>query len=174
MESLVEKRNFPIFIKANFSKRLFAFVLDLIIISSLYRLLGIGFKVFKIERSLAFISVYNLARLAVYLLYFFITTLILKGQTIGKAILGIEVVSLYDEKLSLSSIFYREIVGRFVQKKLMFLYLMPIFTEEKQALSDIVAGTVVVDKKNVLDFKEALEIRDNLLNYNCKQEEVNI
>lgn len=66
--------------------------------------------------------------------------------TIGKRILGIKVVTTEGNRLSSG-----QSLGRFLSRFLSSLffcfgYLMALFTEKKQALHDMIAGTIVVER----------------------------
>ena len=81
---------------------------------------------------------------AVTLGYFTLASLITKGQSLGKMITGIRVVSLTSDKLDLGQILIREIAGRFIQNTIMLVYLLPICTPKKQGLIDFFVDTAVV------------------------------
>ena len=76
--------------------------------------------------------------------YFTIASLVSKGQSLGKIIVGIRVVSLSSDKLDLVQILIREIAGRFIQNTLMLIYILPIFTPKNQGLIDFFVDTAVV------------------------------
>ena len=79
-----------------------------------------------------------------------------KGQTLGKMITNIRVINLYGEKLTFSQVLSREVFGRFVQNKFMFLYIIVAFAPMHQSLMDILADTVVIknDVKTFIDQRE--------------------
>ena len=81
---------------------------------------------------------------AIYCLYFAGLTLIFKGQTLGKMIMGLRTVRLDGYHLKLSDIFFREIVSRIIQRPYPFLYLISFFTSEKKQIGDWVANTCVI------------------------------
>jgi uncharacterized RDD family membrane protein YckC len=69
------------------------------------------------------------------------------GQTIGKMVMGLRVVSATNNQLSWSQIVFREGVGRFLQQAFFFLYtiyVMVAFTNKKQGLHDKIADTHVI------------------------------
>jgi len=67
--------------------------------------------------------------------------------TFGKMIVGIKVIADNGQNASLGSIILREIIGKLVSMLILMIgYVMAGFTEKKQALHDMMAGTVVVYK----------------------------
>jgi len=79
-------------------------------------------------------------------LYFSIMESSAKQGTIGKMILGIKVTTITGERIS-----FARATGRFFAKILSSLFLfigyfMAAFTKRKQALHDIIADTLVIDK----------------------------
>lgn len=69
-----------------------------------------------------------------------------KQGTIGKIALGLRVTDLEGNRLTPVKAFLRYI-GRFVSTVICLIgYLFPLFTEKKQALHDMIAGTLVFKK----------------------------
>jgi uncharacterized RDD family membrane protein YckC len=67
--------------------------------------------------------------------------------TLGKKAVGIMVISSKPERLTLNQVLLRETVGKIVSALTIAIgYIMAGFTEKKQALHDMIAGTVVVYK----------------------------
>lgn len=132
---------------AGFWPRFWAYLIDLLIISSLG---GLIIKpIFRvadwaiINPPFLLFTPYKLTMLIMALLYFALMTKYY-NQTVGKMILGIKVIAQQDEKLTLGAIFYREIIGRFISKMLLIPYLFVVFMPKKEALHDIFADTMVV------------------------------
>ncbi len=70
-----------------------------------------------------------------------------KGATYGKMFMGIEVRSVDNQRLSLSKVIIRETIGKIVSGIILGIgYIMVAFTEKKQGLHDLMAGSVVVYK----------------------------
>ena len=72
------------------------------------------------------------------------------GQTLGKMVLGLKVVSLKEESLSWGTVFFREVIGRFIVRTLMFgfTYILVGVLPKKQGLHDIFSDTSVIQEKN--------------------------
>lgn len=69
------------------------------------------------------------------------------GATLGKKALGIKVISDKSEELSWGQVILRETVGKIISIIILYIgYIMAGFTQRKQALHDMIAGTVVVYK----------------------------
>jgi uncharacterized RDD family membrane protein YckC len=84
-----------------------------------------------------------------YILYFgyFIFMTYYYSATFGKMIVGIEVLSDGFKTASLGSIVLRETIGKGLSGLIIMIgYLMAGFTIKKQALHDMIASTVVVQK----------------------------
>ena len=100
------------------------------------------------EQSAALSAIVDLISLAVQIffgwLYFAIMESSSKQATLGKQAMGIFVTDLHGKKIS-----FGKATGRYFGKGISTLifgigYLMAAFTEKKQALHDIMAGTLVV------------------------------
>lgn len=135
---------------ASFGLRAFAFIVDMLVIGALNKIiinvLGIDldYEIYGIEMA-------EILRWIVTILYFVIISLVTKGQTLGKMIVGIRVVSLTTDKLDLGQILVREIAGRIIQNTIMILYLLPIFTPKNQSLIDFFVDTAVVKDDAFID-----------------------
>lgn len=160
MEVLMNEK--PSFAYAGFFIRLVAFAIDMVVVYALKRIVT-SFVITTIAFNLE-VLVYWVITLA----YFTLTTYFNKGQTLGKMITNIRVVSIDGSDLDFLQIVSRETFGRYVQNKFMFLYLIVGFAPMKQSLMDILSDTVVVresvnsyllDQKNISD--KNLEIVTN-------------
>ena len=135
---------------ASFGLRAFAFIIDMIIASAIANII-LAFKLVSPDLVVFNISVTEILRSLVTVLYFTIASLITKGQSIGKIIAGLRVVSLNSDKLSISQILIREICGRYIQNKVFLLYILPIFTPKNQGLIDFFVDTAVVKEEAIRD-----------------------
>lgn len=68
-------------------------------------------------------------------------------QTVGKMIFGLKVKSLKEQKLSWSTVLFRELVSRFINNTIWLPYIAVAFTPKKQGLQDYIADTIVVHEK---------------------------
>ena len=135
---------------AGFWIRLWAFLVDLLIVSAVggifvkqvFRVMDIA-----ITKPFAFLfSPYKVTALVLLLLYFIVMTRI-AGQTVGKMIMGIRVVRTDGAKATWGSVIFREGIGRFISQMLWIPYLLVLFLPQKQALHDVFADTVVVHER---------------------------
>lgn len=140
----------PSFAYAGFFIRLVAFVIDSIVASSLSNIILTIFSVTS-DYTIMGLEVRALMATAISLFYFFILTYLNNGQTLGKMVVGIRVISLDDEKLSFFDCLVREVFVRYIQNFLKILYLIVGFNQNKQSLADIMADTVVI-KDDVVDY----------------------
>lgn len=151
-------KRLPDFAYAGFFIRLVAFAIDMLVVYGLKRII-LSF----VNTELAFnLQVEVLVYWIITLAYFTLTTYFNKGQTLGKMISNIRVVSLDGSDLDFLQIVSRETFGRYIQNKFMFLYLIVGFAPMKQSLMDILSDTVVVRENVSLYFTgKDLEIITN-------------
>lgn len=139
------KDYYPKAFYAGFWKRFIAFMIDSIIASFLSKILVDG--AYAIGGFQTEDKIYTIATTIVFLLYFFIMTLVTNGQTLGKMIMRLRVVRIDGEKLDFMTTLTREVAGRYIHTIgiLSLLYIITAFTERKQNLSDMFADTSVID-----------------------------
>ena len=135
---------------ASFGLRAFAFIVDMLVIGALNKIL-INIVGDNLDYEIYGLKMAEIFRWIVTILYFVIISLVTKGQTLGKMIVGIRVVSLTSDKLDLGQILIREIAGRLIQNTIMILYLLPIFTPKNQSLIDFFVDTAVVKDDAFID-----------------------
>jgi uncharacterized RDD family membrane protein YckC len=78
--------------------------------------------------------------------YFVVMTKIW-GQTVGKMVLGIRVVSDNGKPLSWATVFFREWIGRFISVTIDILYILVAFTPNHKAIHDYIADTKVIHER---------------------------
>lgn len=118
----------------SFKKRILAFLIDAIILGLLASLLS------------ATIILLPLA----FIIYFFYAPIFLASNaraTIGKYMMGISVVDLNGNQLTLQKSFIRLACSLLSGSFFMAGYFFAFFSEKKQTLHDVLAGTIVVDHK---------------------------
>lgn len=135
---------------ASFGLRAFAFIVDMLVIGALNKIL-INIVGDNLDYEIYGLKMAEIFRWIVTILYFVIISLVTKGQTLGKMIAGIRVVSLTSDKLDLGQILIRETAGRIIQNTIMILYLLPIFTPKNQSLIDFFVDTAVVKDDAFID-----------------------
>lgn len=138
--------------KVGFWIRLWAYLIDVIVVSSINAIILSPVAFFQ-DASLfqfEYISVIGILSGIVYYMYFLFMTRFF-SQTLGKMILGIKVISTEQEKVTWGDLFFREIIGRFIHNAffiMKFLYLFVAFTDEKKGLHDMIGNTRVVYAKS--------------------------
>lgn len=129
---------------AGFWMRFWAYLLDLIVISSIIRILiHPVFLLMGLEKSDFLFSPYRIASALVFFLYFVLMTKFL-GQTIGKMVFGLKVISLKRKKLTWGDVLIREWIGRYISKTFWIGYVVAAFTKRKQGLHDLFSDTTVI------------------------------
>lgn len=133
---------------ASYGIRVLAFIIDMAVVGAINTIIkNLGL----IDPDLRFfnLAMTDIVKTLVTILYFTLLGLITRGQSLGKLITGIKVISLSSDDLTASQIIIRETAGRFVQNKLFIIYLLPLFTPKNQGLIDFFVDTAVV-KENAL------------------------
>lgn len=98
------------------------------------------------EKLMIYIIVNLLASFtAVSVLYFLLCEFLLRGQTVGKRVIGLRIVKTNGFSLDSVSIFLRNIFRLIDQFSP--LWIVPVLSRRSQRLGDMVAGTVVVFDK---------------------------
>ena len=148
---------------AGFWIRFWAYSIDLLVI---YAISGLFikplFRIFDISVSSPMFLLFNTYKLTVLILFLAYFTLMTKymQQTVGKMIIGIRVVPKDSQQLTWGTVFFRETVGRFISKILLFPYLLPVFMPNKEALHDLFADTYVIHE-NVYEKEMPVTYRKN-------------
>ncbi|MTD29566.1 RDD family protein [Planomicrobium sp. YIM 101495] len=78
-------------------------------------------------------------------------------QTLGKMVMGIQVVSLKQEKLTWGTLLFREWIGRFLSVTILPLYWLVGFTPLKQGVHDFIADTTVIHEASYRERKVRVE-----------------
>lgn len=158
-------------VQAGFLRRWVALTLDQIILSTLFytlffaALMILGFTVgfetldsLESDQSPTWAIAIGFVMWALYLicdgLYFALMESSRHQATIGKIALGIKVVDQYGHRLSFTHALARWFAAALSYLTLYIGFLMAAFTQKKQALHDLVAATMVVDKWAYTEFPE--------------------
>jgi uncharacterized RDD family membrane protein YckC len=128
---------------ASFGKRFLAALLDGIIISIVNILVTF---VLRAILGRSGVNVANLLGIVVAWLYYAIQETSPKQATLGKQALGIVVTDLQGKRIDFVKAtirYFSKIISSII---LLIGYIMAAFTEKKQALHDMIAGTLVLKK----------------------------
>jgi uncharacterized RDD family membrane protein YckC len=132
---------------AGFWMRFWAYLVDLIVIGSLERIIiNPVFRFFDL--SLAEPSMFAPISVATAVLFYGYFVLMTKffGQTLGKMVFGLHVVTIDGKTLSWSTILLREWIGRFISATIVIGYIIVAFLPKKQGLHDLFVDTTVIHK----------------------------
>jgi uncharacterized RDD family membrane protein YckC len=132
---------------AGFWLRFLAYIIDIAIIAAASAaLLRPIFIQLSLPISSATLSLYGIVSLTLFLLYFILMTKLTNGQTLGKMIFGLRVISLEENNISWKTILFREGVCRYFLQAfpLGMLYVVTAFTGKKQGIGDLLCDTFVV------------------------------
>ncbi|MEY2363724.1 RDD family protein [Lysinibacillus capsici] len=69
------------------------------------------------------------------------------GQTLGKMVFGLRVISLKHDQLTWSDVLFRDWIGRIINNIFMPLYILVVILPENQGLHDYFADTTVVHEQ---------------------------
>ncbi|MGZ0086739.1 RDD family protein [Geobacillus sp. YF-1] len=126
--------------------RFWAYGLDLLVVSSLNRLIVRPlFRLFDwpLEQD----GLFAPAAIAAAILFYAYFVLMTKafGQTLGKMVFGLKVVDERGGRLTWLTVLFREVVGKFISKTLLFVgFLFVAFSEKKKGMHDQFADTIVI------------------------------
>lgn len=160
---------------AAFGKRAIALAVDVAIVVALYSLLiyavnsllalPVEYSSF-LERGLSlkmspyvedhFVEIallYSLSKLAVLFPYFTLLESSRLQATLGKLLFGIKVIDLSGNRVSFARATGRLFAKILSGQVLLIGYLMAAFTERRQALHDLLAGTLVIANEGVVTVK---------------------
>lgn len=136
---------------AGFWMRFWAYLLDLLVVASLNGILVSPLLAMSglADVKIAFFSLEVIFMAVVTLLYFLLLTK-KWGQTIGKRVFGLKVISKNTRQLTWSSLIFREVIGRYILQAFALtytLYVIIAFQKEKQGLHDMIGETYVVHEE---------------------------
>ena len=134
--------------RAGFWMRFWAYLIDLIVIGSLSRLfINPIFRLLDISIvESGIFSPYVIVDSILFFGYFVLTTKFM-NQTLGKLIMGLQVIKLNAEPLDWKTLIFREWIGRYISSVLMLGYIVVAFNPSKQGFHDMFSDTVVVLEK---------------------------
>lgn len=148
------------FVYAKIPKRIGAYIIDLLVLAVILILELIICKNFKyLMSNEQHILLPDILGLINAIIYFSISESSKKQATIGKRAMGIIVTNLHGERLSIGKAFLRNIIkfiGSFIWilssiKEMIIIsflgYILSFFLPKKQALHDLIAGSIVVNRK---------------------------
>ncbi|HLR59098.1 MAG TPA: RDD family protein [Pseudogracilibacillus sp.] len=134
---------------AGFWMRLWAYLIDVIVIFSISGLFTSPLSLLDSFANFSLLGFGSAAAIIsglVYYSYFLIMTK-LTGQTIGKMIFNLKVISKNTGRVSWFDLLFREVVGRFIYNTIFIMklvYLVVAFTPKKQGIHDMIGNTYVV------------------------------
>jgi len=136
---------------AGFWMRFWAYLVDVIIVSSISGLLMSFINMFTESGTIhiGFWTLTGILSALTFYLYFLLMTKYF-NQTLGKMIFGLKVIRGDGENLTWGDLLFREVVGRFIHRVLgilIFLYIVVAFSPKKQGIHDMIADTRVVFTK---------------------------
>ncbi|TFE00916.1 RDD family protein [Jeotgalibacillus salarius] len=138
--------------------RVCAYLFDLLVIGALNGLLVYPvFRLSGLEMGSGMFSGVNIVTAIVFFAYFVLMTKFF-GQTLGKMIFGLRVVSKEGKRPGWITVIIRELAGRYIYTSITFfglpflaiLYAVAAFTPKKQGIHDIFADTAVVHERTVV------------------------
>lgn len=157
------EKEYPPIAYAGFWLRFWAYLIDLILFGALRAMtLGNLFRLLRLPTTNSLLSAYGIISLVLFLGYFILFTKRTNGQTLGKIVMGLRIVSKTQETLSWDTVLFREGIGRFISSASLganLPYLVVAFAPMKRGIADMFADTYVV-KEDYLRFFESLPLKD--------------
>ncbi|ANU12707.1 hypothetical protein B481_1251 [Planococcus halocryophilus Or1] len=134
---------------AGFWVRFWAYLIDLLVVAALTSILVKPvFALSGLETTnMPWYGPFAVVSAVIFYGYFVLMTKFF-GQTVGKMIMGIRVVSLKSDNLSIMTLLFREWIGRFISVTILPLYWIVGFTPLKQGVHDYIADTTVVHEES--------------------------
>lgn len=134
---------------AGFWMRFWAYLLDILIIGSINRILV--YPIFRLFDwplgSVGMFAPVSIITAIIFYAYFVLMTKYF-GQTLGKMVFGLKVISLEGQKLNWSTVMFREWIGRFISGTILILYIVVGFLPKKQGIHDLFADTTVIHERS--------------------------
>lgn len=142
----------PKFFFGGFWIRTAAFAVDWLIIQALTTIFLnlVVYRVFGLEAAGSFGV--EVVELVIFLAYFFATTYFMDGQTLGKVLLRLRVVSLDGSKPTKTTLLIREAAGKTIFFYFPIVAVFLVFTFKRQHIVDLLADTAVMNEGKLLEF----------------------
>jgi len=144
---------------ANLSTRIFAYLIDLLILTSYFILIIIIINSLDLLKGIDIVFTYGLISLPIFFYSLFFETL-LNGQTPGKIIMGIRVVKIDGSKPYFGNFLLRwvlRIIDIDMASGSIAVFTI-LFNGKGQRLGDIAAGTTVITLKQKMALKHTLNV----------------
>ena len=148
------------FLTASFGKRLFAYFIDWILIFFFSSFIVNIFDRVLPETFYYRTTIFTILKALIYFGYFVLMTKVMNGQTVGKMIMRIRVVSEVEEELSWTTVIVRELAGKFVLRRWKIFYLLILFSSKKQHPFDMLAETIVLDEILKVEFLKYEKLKE--------------
>ncbi|MUV39137.1 putative membrane protein YteJ [Lentibacillus sp. JNUCC-1] len=137
---------------AGFWMRFWAYLADLLVIAGLSTLLigPINLLIDLREITIGFWTTAGVLGSVIFYAYFLLMTRYF-GQTLGKMIFGLRVISTNGGRPAWGDLIFREVIGRFIYRVFLVmhvLYIVVAFTKNKDGLHDMVANTHVIYERH--------------------------
>ncbi len=147
---------------AGFWTRFWAYLIDLVVISSITALtIGPLFDLMGWDDArILYLSPYKFVAAILFYGYFVLMTK-WRAQTLGKMVFGIKVISDKGIPLTWGTILFREWIGRFISVKILILYIVAAFTPKHKAIHDYIADTAVVHEKSYEKIEKTIAIEQS-------------
>ncbi|MDO4663092.1 MAG: RDD family protein [Tissierellia bacterium] len=163
INEIFDKNNLPRFSYGGFFIRFLAFIIDFFIITCIRKIADMPIEIYYKDVTIGLmasdIALVTIMDAIVYYLYFILMTKLNHGQTLGKMICNIRVVSIYGDKLTWGQVITRELFGRYIQDTIWILYIVIAFSSKRQSFVDMLCDTVVL-KEDVCTYIYEEKVRE--------------
>lgn len=110
------------------------------------------------------LTILIIAYFLIFFLYFLVLEILMKGQTIGKRLLGLRTIRQNGQPITFLQAVTRNLIRVFIDNNGIGILIM-LFSKQNKRLGDIAAGTIVVSENPDIIKSDALKIKE-IGNYN--------
>ena len=141
---------------AGFWIRFLAFLFDVLVIKAIQAIL-LNLTLYRLFSPAIQDSFWvSLVELVIFVLYFFLTTLFFKGQTPGKILFDLRVISLSSEENDFKVYLFREFFGKVLFYYFPYIAVLLVFSEKNQHLIDFLVDTTVIRESRLEEVNQYL------------------
>lgn len=137
--------HWPRGIFGGFFSRVIAFWIDKLLIDAFLSIVMFAVDFMSLSSAMAS-GIETVCQGLIAVTYFTLLTYLTNGWTVGKAIMGLRTIALDADRLSFSTAFVREGIGKMILMHFSFLGIIVLFSEQRENFMDFFTDTRVVSE----------------------------